>query len=286
MSTTSNQMHRYFVPTPSPYPALLSAALFLLSIGVIFHLDALGPGLWILGGGTALLLYVLFHWFGRVIEESESGTYALWEDRSFRLGMIWFIASEVVFFGALFGILFYEREISVPWLASFSQRFTPWPGFTAQWPSAGPKGHPFTPMSAWGIPAINTLLLLSSGATITMAHGWLLKGRRQAASWGVLVTVCLGALFLFLQGREFYHAYTVLGLTLHSGVYGATFFLLTGFHGLHVTIGVIMLSTLFLRLRKGHFSAEHMFAFEAVSWYWHFVDVVWLMLYVFVYWLR
>ena len=286
MSTTLKQMDRYFVPTPSPYPILLSAALFLLSIGAVFRLDALGPGLWLLGGGAGLLLYVLFHWFGRVIDESETGIYAPWEDRSFRLGMIWFIASEVVFFGALFGILFYEREISVPWLASFSQRFTPWPGFTAQWPSAGPKGHVFTPMSAWGIPAVNTLLLLSSGVTITSAHAWFLKGRREAASWGVLLTVLLGVLFLFLQAREFYHAYTVLGLTLHSGVYGATFFLLTGFHGLHVTVGVIMLSTLFVRLRKGHFSAEHMFAFEAVSWYWHFVDVVWLMLYVFVYWLR
>jgi cytochrome c oxidase subunit 3 len=285
MSTGGEQAH-YYVPQPSPYPVLLSGSLFLMALGVVLNVDALGPGNWLLIPGGLLLVYVVFQWFNCVIAEGRLGTYQEWEDRSFRLGMLWFIASEVIFFCALFSILFYEREISVPSLASFSQRFTPWPGFTGHWPTSGPAGKPFTPMAAWGIPSINTLLLLSSGGTITWAHGQLKENRRRVAALGVFLTMVLGLIFLSLQATEFYHAYTKLGLTLHSGVYGATFFLLTGFHGLHVTVGVIMLSVILVRLLKGDFKPGHEFAFEAVSWYWHFVDVVWLLLYVFVYWLQ
>lgn len=280
------EQRHYYVPQPSPYPILISGALLLMALGVVLSINALGPGNWFVGAGGLVLALAVSRWFGRVISEGRVGTYNAWEDRSFRLGMLWFIASEVVFFAGLFGILFYERQVSVPSLASFSPRYTPWPGFTGGWPSAGPKGAEFTPMQALGIPAINTLILLTSGATITWAHWKLHQNRRRLAALGVFLTLALGITFLTLQAREFHHAYTHLHLTLHSGVYGATFFLLTGFHGLHVTVGVIMLSVILARLLKGDFGPGREFAFEAVSWYWHFVDVVWLLLFVFVYWLK
>jgi cytochrome c oxidase subunit 3 len=285
MTTATRESHVYYIPQPSPYPSLLSLSLLLMGIGFGLWLNTVSASLWFLLAGVLPLFYVLFRWFGTVIAESESGRYRGWEDRSFRLGMIWFIASEVVLFATFFGVLFYERNISVPWLASFEAPFTPWPGFTATWPSSGPHGSAFATVHVWGIPALNTLLLLSSGATVTWAHWGLQHDRRQRLIAGLMLTVLLGTVFLALQGYEFYHAYTALGLTLGSGVYGATFFMLTGLHGFHVTLGVIMLMVILLRSIKGHFRPNHHFAFEAVSWYWHFVDVVWLLLFVFVYWL-
>jgi cytochrome c oxidase subunit 3 len=209
--------------------------------------------------------------------------------------MSWFIFTEVMFFAAFFGALFYVRNFSVDWLA---QTEPLWPGFEGGWPTAGPLGPEmipadtpaegsaqFSPMGAWGIPAINTMILLTSGVTITFAHWALKKGKRSALVVWQLLTICLGLLFLSLQAFEYVHAYTELGLTLKAGVYGATFFMLTGFHGLHVTLGTIMLISILGRILAGHFTAERHFAFEAVAWYWHFVDVVWLFLFVFVYWL-
>jgi cytochrome c oxidase subunit 3 len=146
-------------------------------------------------------------------------------------------------------------------------------------------GDPFTPMGPWGIPALNTLLLLTSGATLTWAHWGLIKNKRSHLIWGLILTVLLGSIFLGFQAYEYAHAYSELGLTLGAGIYGATFFILTGFHGMHVTLGTIMLAVILGRCMKGHFSEHNHFAFEAVAWYWHFVDVVWLILFVFVYWL-
>jgi cytochrome c oxidase subunit 3 len=277
--------HSYYVPHPSPYPSLLSLTLLLMGMGVGLWINSVGAGPWFVLAGVVPLLYVLFRWFGAIIAESEGGIYRHWEDRSFRLGMIWFIASEIVLFATFFGVLFYERNISVPWLASFGSRFSPWPGFTATWPTSGPGGRPFSTVQPWGIPAINTLLLLSSGATVTWAHWGLQRNRRLQLIVGLFLTVLLGVVFLALQAMDFHHAYTELGLTLGSGVYGATFFMLTGLHGFHVTLGVIMLTVILMRSIKGHFNSDRHFAFEAVSWYWHFVDVVWLCLFVFVYWL-
>ncbi len=285
MSTTTPTKVHYYVPRPSPYPVMLSLALFFVAMGVVLKVNALRAGPWSILLGAALLIYVLFHWFGNVIGESESGVYKSWEDRSFRMGMVWFILSEVAFFAGLFAVLFYERNISVPHLAQVDPGFTLYPGFTAAWPSAGPHGKPFSVVQPWGIPAINTLILLTSGVTVTWAHWGLKTARRSAAIIGLMLTVGLGVVFLGFQAHEFYEAYTRLGLTLSSGVYGATFFLLTGFHGLHVTVGVIMLSVILMRCIKGHFTPDQHFAFEAVSWYWHFVDVVWLLLFVFVYWM-
>ncbi len=284
MSTEVRHDH-YYVPHQSHYSLLLSTGIFTLALGFILHLNTVPAGRWVMLAGFAAMLYLIFRWFAEVIHESVAGLYHKWEDRSFRWGMAWFIFSEVMFFAAFFGALYYLRRISVPELAGFDPEFTPYPGFTADWPSAGPKGEPFTPMQAWGIPALNTLILLTSGATVTWAHWGLLRDNRRQLVLGLILTIALGVLFLGLQAYEYHHAYTELGLTLGAGVYGATFFMLTGFHGFHVTLGTIMLIVITLRAIKGHFSPENHFGFEAVAWYWHFVDVVWLFLFVFVYWL-
>ena len=284
-SSTASADDVYYVPHSSPWPALMSLALTLLFVGIALFVNGVGAAALIAVAGLAIVLYTVFRWFGSVVAENRARSYGVWEDGSFRLGMMWFIASEVVLFSSFFGVLAYERLISVPWLASLDPAFTPWHGFAGGWPTPGPDGTAFHVVGPWGLPLINTILLLSSGVTVTWAHFGLLSGKRGQLKAGLLLTILLGAVFLVLQGREFYEAYTELGLTLGSGVYGATFFTLTGLHGLHVTIGVLMLTTMFFRSNAGDFTAKDHFAFSAVSWYWHFVDVVWLMLFVFVYWL-
>jgi len=286
---TAQGVH-YFVPQPSIYPFILSGGMFLLALGFILQMNKYGVGPWIMLGGTGVILTVVIRWFGKIIHESQTGSYQQWEDKSFRYGMIWFILSEVAFFAAFFGALFYVRNISVPDLLTMLPRhdFTLYPEYKdLVWPASGggPKAIAFTPMGAWGIPAINTALLLSSGATVTWAHWALLKNNRQQLNLGLFLTIALGIAFLFLQAYEYHHAYSELGLTMGAGVYGATFFMLTGFHGFHVTLGTIMLMVVYGRCLKGHFTAERHFAFEGVAWYWHFVDVVWLGLFILVYWL-
>jgi len=249
-------------------------------------------GSWIVSAvGAAIIIYMLFGWFGTVIRESQAGKYDSQVDTSFRMGMGWFIFSEVMFFAAFFGVLFYARMWSVPWLGGAGNNVMThellWPAFEAVWPTNGPGavGGEFTTMGPWGIPAINTLILLSSGVTITWSHWGLKKNDRTQLILGLMATVALGFLFLGLQAYEYIHAYSELNLTLESGMYGTTFYMLTGFHGLHVTLGATMLTVIMIRAMKGHFTEENHFAFEAVAWYWHFVDVVWLGLFIFVYWL-
>jgi len=277
-----SQQQHYYVPNPSPYPIVASAGLFLLALGFALDMNKYALGGWLMVAGLLVIVGVMFSWFGKVVSESESGLYRKWEDMSFRWGMIWFIASEVMFFGAFFGALFYMRVLSVPELANTELL---WPGYEGVWPTSGPTGKVFTPMAAWGIPALNTAILLSSGATITWAHWGLLKNKRAQLIAGLALTVALGTAFIGFQAYEYYHAYNDLGLTMGAGAYGATFFMLTGFHGFHVTMGTIMLFVILMRSIKGHFKPEAHFGFEGVAWYWHFVDVVWLVLFVFVYWL-
>jgi cytochrome c oxidase subunit 3 len=236
-----------------------------------------------------LLIAMLFGWFGTVIRESIGGFYNHQVDTSFRMGMIWFIFSEVMFFGAFFGALFYARIYAVQWLGgegdgALTNQFL-WSNFAASWPTNGPGniGGRFETIPAWGVPLLNTLILLSSGVTVTIAHHALRAGQRGKLLVFLGATVVLGALFVFFQAKEYMHAYSELNLTLGSGVYGSTFFMLTGFHGMHVTLGAIMLSVIWFRCLRGHFDRDHHFAFEAVAWYWHFVDVVWLGLFMFVY---
>jgi cytochrome c oxidase subunit 3 len=234
---------------------------------------------------------MLFGWFGAVIKESRAGLYSPQLDRSFRWGMSWFIFSEVMFFVAFFGALFYVRHVSGPALGGEGPKGIAhmlWPNFQFTWPllhTPDPKlfPPPKEVISPWGLPLINTILLVSSSVTITIAHHALKKGHRGALKIWLAITVLLGCGFLALQAEEYMHAYHELGLTLGSGIYGATFFMLTGFHGAHVTIGTIILFVMLMRIMKGHFDAEHQFGFEAASWYWHFVDVVWIGLFIFVY---
>ena len=275
----------YYVPQPSSWPVVGSIALFLMATGATLWFNGAGAGKWVVFVGLAVLVYMMFGWFGKVIHESEGGSYNAQVDVSFRWGMGWFIFSEVMFFAAFFGALFYARVLSVPWLGDLEQKLL-WPDFNAQWPTAGPAAtDPFTTMGAWGIPALNTLLLLSSGVTVTWAHWALKANNRGQLILGLILTVALGVTFLGFQAYEYIHAYTDLNLRLTSGIYGSTFFMLTGFHGFHVTVGAIMLTVILFRCIAGHFKPDHHFAFEAVSWYWHFVDVVWLLLFVLVYWL-
>jgi len=290
----SGNKDSYYLPEPSYWPIVGSLALFLMATGFVLMVNKIGGGGMTLLAGAAVLLFMMYGWFGQVIRESEAGSYNKQVDKSFRIGMSWFILSEVAFFAAFFGALFYARVLSVPWLGSGDTMAQLWPSFVASWPSATPgieqvsgpgSVHKFTPMGAWGIPAINTLLLLTSGATLTWAHWGLLKNNRSQLVWGLILTVLLAVTFIGFQAYEYYHAYNDLGLTMGAGIYGATFFMLTGFHGFHVMLGTAMLIVILVRSMKGHFKPESHFGFEGVAWYWHFVDVVWLGLFVFVYWL-
>jgi cytochrome c oxidase subunit 3 len=281
--------HHYFVPHSSRWPFLGSIALFTTMVGLASWFNATSWGKPVFFVGIALMAGVLFGWFGDVIRESIKGNYNKQVDTSFRMGMVWFIFSEVMFFAAFFGALFYARQYALPWLSGEGDGVMTnsllWGGYTAGWPTNGPAGvggH-FQTVPAWGLPLLNTLILLSSGVTVTIAHHALKAGARKTLLVFLGLTVALGALFLYYQGTEYIEAYEHLNLTLGSGIYGSTFFMLTGFHGAHVTLGTIMLAIIWFRCAKGHFNKEHHFAFEAVAWYWHFVDVVWLGLFLFVY---
>lgn len=283
----------YYVPQPSHWPLVGSVGLTTILVGAAswLHHDWYGSYLFTLG--FCILIGMMFGWFGQVIYENNKGNYNLQVDRSFRWGMCWFIFSEVCFFGGFFGALFMSRYVTIPQMAGEIYPATHqalYPHFSAAWPLlVNPDNSQFVGadegMGAWGLAAINTFILLTSGITITWAH-WALKlNKRGQLIAGLAFTVALGILFLGLQVHEYVDAYTKMNLTLASGIYGTTFFMLTGFHGLHVTIGTIMLIVILMRCIYGHFTPERHFAFEAVAWYWHFVDVVWLFLFIFVYWL-
>jgi len=237
------------------------------------------------------MVYMLFGWFGSVIKESRSGLYSPQMDRSFRWGMSWFIFSEVMFFAAFFGALFYARTFAIPWLGGEGDRGSSnmlWEGFQASWPlinTPDPQAYPPPEgvIGPWGLPLINTILLVTSSFTLTVSHHALKEDHRKKAKTWLAATIALALVFVFVQGYEYVHAYQDLGLTLQSGIYGSTFFMLTGFHGAHVILGTLMLVIMLARIQKGHFTADNHFGFEAAAWYWHFVDVVWLGLFVFVY---
>ena len=276
----------YFIPQPSHWPITGSLALLLLALGAAFWINSLPVGPWLVGVGFLVLIVMMVGWFGRVIDESEHRLYNKKVDSSFRWSMSWFIFSEVMFFAAFFGALFYIRNLSVPGLGDGMTGRILWPEYAPQWPTVGPYiKEQFSPMGAIGIPLLNTIILLTSGATLTMAHHALKAGHRSQLYIWLFATIVLGFTFLGFQAYEYHHAYTEFNLKLTTGVYGSTFFMLTGFHGLHVTIGAIMLTVMLGRALKGQFDAEHHFGFEAAAWYWHFVDVVWLLLFVLVYWL-
>lgn len=291
-STTHGSAPYYFVPGPSRHPVMASIGLFFVALGAGQWVNGIDWGKWSVAFGMVWFLGVLYQWFKEAIQESESGQYGHKIDLSFRWSMSWFIFSEVMFFGAFFTALWWARAHAMPELGSLENALL-WPDFKAGWPSVSvgatgsPAGivEPFTTMTPFWLPTINTALLLSSGVTLTIAHHALLAGQRSRTIAFMWMTVLLGTVFLGVQGYEYVHAYQDLNLKLTSGVFGSTFYMLTGFHGFHVFIGTLMLLFITLRLQKGHFTSERHFGFEGAAWYWHFVDVVWLGLYVLIYWM-
>lgn len=279
----------YYVPEKARWPIVGSVGMFLMLGSAAFWMNDYDLAKWPFFAGVLIIMYMLVRWFGDVIRESEEGVYNEQVDTSFRMGMMWFIFSEIMFFAAFFGALFYARVLSVPWLGGEGTGALTnemlWQGYQNVWPTAGPEdlGGGFQTIPAFGIPFMNTLILLTSGATVTLAHHALKKNLRRNLVFWLAATVALGFVFVGFQVSEYKEAYQELGLTLGSGIYGSTFFMLTGFHGLHVTLGAIMLLVITVRSALGHFRPHQHFGFEAVAWYWHFVDVVWLALFIFVY---
>lgn len=300
----SSTYETYYVPDQSKFPIWASLGLFLFVFGMGNILNDIqaetgtGGSTIIILLGFAILGTVLYNWFATSVRENHQGLPSAQLKRSYVLGMYWFIFSEVMFFAAFFGALFYVRTWAVPWLGGEGDKGITnmlWPEFQAAWPVIANPGeaifeNPDESMAwtGWGdalgyLPLWNTIILLSSSVTVHFAHvGLKNNNRKQLTAW-LLVTVLLAIVFLILQVEEYLHAYHELGLTLNSGIYGSTFFLLTGFHGFHVTLGAFMLFVMLMRTLKGHFKPEDHFGFEAASWYWHFVDVVWVCLFLFVY---
>jgi cytochrome c oxidase subunit 3 len=298
MSTlnTGSEVHEhYFVPASSPWPIVGAIGLGALAFGGAHLLHGEQMGLYFSIGGALTIIFMMFGWFRDVINESHKNLYSFQVDRSFRWGMYWFIFSEIMFFAAFFGALFYARHFSIPWMGGLSESHLSthellWPSFKAVWPLLqNPNPAKFIGPSAvipvWGLPAINTVILVTSSITLFFAERGLKKAQRGTLISFLFITWLLAVVFLCLQAYEYIEAYHELNLTLSSGIYGTTFFMLTGFHGAHVTIGSIMLFVMLIRCIKGHFTAHKHFGLAAVSWYWHFVDVVWLFLFVLVYWL-
>ncbi|MCE8015022.1 cytochrome c oxidase subunit 3 [Halomonas sp. MCCC 1A17488] len=279
----------YYVPATSKWPALGSLALGVMMVGIGMLLVH-GRGTVVVAIGLVGVLAVMALWFRDVVNESRSGLYDAQMDRSFRWGMGWFIFSEVMFFAAFFGALFYVRTFALPWLGGEGTKGATallWPEFTAHWPLLSPPDSsvagPAQVFSPWQLPLVNTLILVSSSITLTVAHEALKEGHRKVCRNWLAGTVLLGLCFITIQAVEYYEAYAHYGITLQAGIYGATFFILTGFHGLHVIIGTIILMVMLVRIMRRHFTPEEHFGFEASSWYWHFVDVVWVGLFIFVY---
>ena len=294
----------YYIPHNGwyPVPVAFGALCTLAGIGVWLNALKAGgePHHWLVITGALILTVTLFSWYRKVIVENEQGLANAQLKRSYVWGMSWFIFSEVMFFAAFFGALFYARHIVVPWLGGEGGKAMTgtylWPDFDSTWPVmsnpnpekfVGPHENMAAPgIGSWGsyLPFWNTAILLSSSVTVHFAHTAIKnQNRGQLIGW-LALTVLLGMTFLSLQAEEYVHAYTEMGLTLSSGIYGSTFFILTGFHGFHVTLGTFILLVQLMRAFRGHFrSGEDCFGFEAASWYWHFVDVVWVCLFIFVY---
>ncbi|MFM2053523.1 MAG: hypothetical protein RL456_1560 [Pseudomonadota bacterium] len=291
-ATTKGVAPYYYVPAPSRHPVMMAIGLFFVILGAGQWVNGHGWGAYSLLFGLLWVAFVLRQWFGEAAGEAEGGLLSDRVDVSYRWSMAWFIFSEVMFFAAFFGALYWARAQSVPSLGSMENSLL-WPDFKGVWPSsvagatASPAGivEPFQTMGPWPLPTINTALLLTSGVTLTIAHHALIANQRSKTILWMWITVLLGTIFLVCQGYEYAHAYKDLNLKLSSGVYGSTFYMLTGFHGFHVFVGTLMLLFITIRLMKGHFTPTRHFGFEGAAWYWHFVDVVWLGLYVIVYWM-
>jgi cytochrome c oxidase subunit 3 len=304
MTAKTDTHQKYYVPEESRIPIVFAFAALLAGFGAANAVA--GYGTTMLYVGLVAVIFTLAFWWSTVTKESQAGLDTPQLNNAYVYGMAWFIFSEVMFFFAFFGALFYIRSFAVPWLGGEGAKGIAgellWPGFEATWPpmitpeqsllgeNAAVKGpdenmylHSLRDIGSW-LPLWNTVVLLSSSGTVHIAHMALKENNRKRFNFWLGVTVTLAFIFVILQAFEYYEAYSHLGLTLDSGVYGTTFFMLTGFHGMHVLIGGIFLLTQLVRSSGyKHFSDKEHFGFEAASWYWHFVDVVWVCLFLFVY---
>jgi cytochrome c oxidase subunit 3 len=253
--------HPYHLVDPSPWPVVGAISAFVLAIGGVLFMHQEGP--WVMVAGFVMVLFTMAMWWRAVIREGQhEGHHTPVVRVGLRYGMALFIASEVMFFSAFF------------W-AYFHAALDPTEATGGTWP---PQGiHPFNP---WDLPFLNTLILLTSGVTVTWAHHALIENNRRDVIRGLALTVLLGLTFTCIQAFEYHHA--SFGFT--EGIYPSTFFMATGFHGFHVIVGTIFLIVCLGRAMKGHFKPDHHVGFEAAAWYWHFVDVVWLFLFACIYW--
>ena len=283
--------HDYHLVNPSPWPAVGSLSAFAMAIGAIVWMRSLGGGEGLFGlqgpylffAGLIGVLFTMFFWWRDCIQEVDEGHHKPVVQIHLRYGMILFIASEVMFFVAWFWAYF--DAALFPGDVSTIQGTKDTIGMVArdaltggQWPPIPSDAFKGT-FDFWGLPLLNTLILLTSGTTVTWAHHALLEGNRKHLVWGLTLTVFLGILFTLCQAYEYGHA----AFNYSGHIYGATFFMATGFHGFHVIVGTIFLAVCLVRAIKGHFTVRHHFGFEAAAWYWHFVDVVWLFLFLCIY---
>ena len=259
----NTEKHPFHLVDPSPWPFIASIGCLFFTFGMAMYFNGYGGSMWLLNCGLFIIIYVFYTWLRDVTRESTyEGHHTHQVQTGLRSGMILFITSEIMFFFAFF------------W-AFFHSSLTPTPAIGSLWPPLG-----VNTISAWGVPLLNTIILLSSGATITWSHHSIIYGDRKNAIISLLLTIFLAIFFTLLQAFEYIEA----NFTISDSVYGSTFFLATGFHGFHVIIGTIFISVCSYRLINFHFTKQHHFGFEAAAWYWHFVDVVWLFLFVTIYW--
>jgi cytochrome c oxidase subunit 3 len=259
----NKQQHTFHLVTPSPWPFTAAMAALMITFGGVMYMHSYYNGGFILALGIISLLTILIAWWRDVVRESTfEGHHTIAVQMGLRLGMLLFILSEVMFFFAFF------------W-AYFHASLAPTIEIGCIWPP-----HGIIPFNPWGIPLLNTYILLLSGVTITYVHHALINGNYEGAKEGFLYTIGLALVFTLFQIFEYIEA----PFSISDGIYGSTFFMATGFHGLHVIIGTVFISVCFVRFLFSHFTKQHHFGFEAAAWYWHFVDVVWLFLFVSIYW--
>jgi len=291
---TDEVRHDYHLVQPSAWPIVGSFGAFLSAVGAISYFQTLKgsgglhifgltiSGPWLLIFGAGLLTYTFIGWWRDVIKESVvNHDHTPVVKLGLRYGMILFIASEVMFFVAWFwayfdAALYPDAAVTYARDAVLGGQWPPVPSADTNIPGLGWFAHTFNP---WGLPLVNTLILLTSGTTVTWAHHSLLEGDRKGLIWGLVCTVVLGILFTTCQAYEYAHA----GFGFSHHIYGSTFFMATGFHGFHVIVGTIFLTVCLIRAIRGSFTVKHHFGFEAAAWYWHFVDVVWLFLFTCIY---
>lgn len=268
MADAHAKHHDYHLVDPSPWPIVAAISSVITTLGAVYWFHGGAP--WISIVGILGIIYVMIAWWRDVINEAQyKGDHTRVVQITLRYGMIMFIASEVMFFVAWFWAYF-----DVALFPHEAHEYLRTEAIGGQWP---PKN--ITTLDPWHLPLLNTLILLTSGTTVTWAHHALLENDRKGLVQGLALTVVLGILFTAVQAFEYSHA----PFTFTGGIYGSTFFMATGFHGAHVIIGTIFLIVCLIRAMRGHFTPEHHFGFEAAAWYWHFVDVVWLFLFTFIY---